>query len=79
MSFVNWMDQQPLIVKVIFSLPGIDIIWGIYRVIKGAETKSNGLLVIGILWLVLGWNILWVIDLVTTLINGKPILTDITV
>lgn len=29
-----------------------------------------------ILWAVLGWSILWILDLVTTLVLGKPILTD---
>ena len=32
-----------------------------------------GYLIIGILWIILGWNILWIIDIVTTTAMGKPI------
>lgn len=76
MKFVEWMDDLPYIVKIIFCLPGLDLIWAIYRIVKGAERNSVGLLVVGILWAVLGWSILWIIDFVTTLVLGKPILTD---
>jgi len=76
MKFVEWMDDLPYIVKIIFCLPGVDLIWAIYRIVKGAEKNSVGLLVVGILWAVLGWSILWILDLVTTLVLGKPILTD---
>lgn len=76
MKFVEWMDDLPYIVKIIFCLPGLDLIWAIYRIVKGSEKNSVGLLVVGILWAVLGWSILWILDLVTTLVLGKPILTD---
>jgi len=76
MKFVEWMDDLPFIVKIIFCLPGLDLIWAIYRIVKGSEKNSVGLLVVGILWAVLGWSILWILDLVTTLVLGKPILTD---
>lgn len=76
MKFVEWMDASPYIVKIICCLPGLNIIWAIYRIVKGVEYQNNGLLIIGILWIVLGWNILWIIDLVTTLLMGKPVLTD---
>jgi len=76
MKFVEWMDDLPYIVKIIFCLPGLDLIWAIYRIVKGAEKNSVGLLVVGILWAVLGLVILWILDLVTTLVLGKPILTD---
>ncbi|WP_025725485.1 hypothetical protein [Acholeplasma granularum] len=77
MKFIEWMDNLSFTGKIIMSLPLLDLSWGIYRIIKGAEYKNSTLLVIGILWIVLGWNILWIIDLVTTLIQGKPVLTDL--
>lgn len=76
MKFVQWMDDLPFIGKVLLCLPLLDLSWGIYRIVKGAELKNTGLLVVGIIWIVLGWNILWVIDIVTTLLMGKPVLTD---
>jgi len=76
MTFVKWMDELPYITKVIFCLPFLDILWAVYRIIKGAELKNTGLLVVGILWIVLGGWALWIVDLVTTLMLGKPVLTD---
>ena len=40
MKFVEWMDDLPYIVKIIFCLPGLDLIWAIYRIVKGAEKKQ---------------------------------------
>ena len=33
MAFVNWMDNLPLWAKIILALPGLDIIWAIYRIV----------------------------------------------
>ena len=30
MKFVEWMDELPFVVKVIFCLPLLDITWAIY-------------------------------------------------
>lgn len=66
-------DGLPWIVKIIFALPFLGFIWGIYRVIKGLETKNGVLVVIGILWIVLGWAIFWIVDLISILIYKKPV------
>ena len=73
MAFVKWMDNLPLWAKIIFALPGLDIIWAIYRIVKGAVKGKVGILVGGILWLVLGWAILWIIDIVCICIAKKPV------
>lgn len=71
-GIVKWFDEAPLWLKVIFALPGLDIIWAIYRIIKGAAYGKIGLILIGILWIVLGWAILWVIDIVSILVAKRP-------
>ncbi|MDD5293717.1 MAG: hypothetical protein PHW40_05345 [Candidatus Izemoplasmatales bacterium] len=64
-EYVKFIDGLPLILKVILALPGLDgIFYGIYRIAKGR-------LIIGILWIILGIAILWIIDLVSVLLNGK--------
>ncbi|MDD3957255.1 MAG: hypothetical protein WC351_01735 [Candidatus Izemoplasmatales bacterium] len=64
-EYVKFIDGLPLILKVILALPGLDgIFYGIYRIAKGR-------LIIGILWIILGIAILWIIDLVSVLMNGK--------
>jgi hypothetical protein len=64
-EYVSFIDGLPYIVKIILALPGFDgIFYGIYRIAKGK-------LIIGILWIVLGFAILWIIDLVSVILNGK--------
>jgi E3 ubiquitin-protein ligase DOA10 len=63
----------PWIFKIILALPVFDgIAWGIYRIAKGVSKNDTTLIVVGILWIVLGIFILWVIDLVTILLYKKP-------
>ncbi len=66
MAFIKWMDNRSTLVKILFCLPIIDIIWGIYRVV-GCFTKKeiNVLrLVLAIIWLLWAGFIGWVLDLV---------------
>ncbi len=72
MAFVNWMDNLPLWAKIILALPGLDIIWAIYRIVKGAVKGNTAILLGGILWLLLGWAILWIIDIVSICLAKKP-------
>ena len=73
-GFVKWMDNAPMLLKIIFALPGLDLIWAIYRIIKGATTGNVLLIIAGILWIILGWAILWIIDLICIIIFKKPTL-----
>lgn len=64
-EYVKFIDGLPLILKVILALPGLDgIFYGIYRICKGR-------LIIGIIWIILGIPLLWIIDIVTIILNGK--------
>ena len=75
-KFLNEIDNLPKIVKIILCLPFIDIIWAIYRIIKGATTDNVFLLVVGIVWIVFGSTVTWVVDLIGTILNDKPWLTE---
>jgi hypothetical protein len=64
-GYVKFIDGLPLILKVILALPGLDgIFYGIYRIAKGR-------VIIGILWIILGFASLWIIDIITIILNGK--------
>jgi hypothetical protein len=71
-DLVKFFDGLRWIVKLIFALPALDgILWGIYRIAKGLSTNNTMLVLIGILWIVLGFAILWIIDIVSILLNKK--------
>ena len=71
-GFVSAMDGLSKLVKIILCLPFLNIIWAIYRIVKGATEGQMIILVAGILWIFPGSCICWIIDLVTTILNGKP-------
>lgn len=75
-GFVEAIDNLPLILKILFCIPCLDIIWAIYRIIKGVETGSALLIVVGILWIIPGGMICWIADLITVILSKeRPILS----
>ena len=73
-EMVKWFENAPLWAKIIFALPGLDVIWAVFRIVKGAVKKDYSLVLIGVLWVLLGWALLWVIDIVTIIMKKHPIL-----
>ena len=71
---VKWFENAPLWLKIIFALPGIDIVWAVFRIVKGVTKKDYGLVLIGVLWILLGWLALWIVDIVSIIIKKHPIL-----
>ena len=70
---VKSFDNLPWLVKVLLCLPVLNIAWAIYRICKGADTKNTLMLVVGILWIFVGSTVLWLVDLVCTIIYKKPV------
>lgn len=73
-GLVKWFEDAPVWLKIIFALPVLDIIWAFFRIVKGAVKGKISLVIIGILWIILGWAILWVIDIVSIIVKKHPIL-----
>ncbi|MDD5885522.1 MAG: hypothetical protein PUC66_05760 [Erysipelotrichaceae bacterium] len=67
-SFCKWMDSQSRLMKILFCLPVVDVLWAIYR-IGGAIANKNALhLVLAVLWIFFGSTIGWVLDLISILL-----------
>ena len=71
-DIIKAFDKLPWIAKILLCLPVLNIAWAVYRICKGVETKNVLMLVIGIFWIVFGSTILWVVDLICTIIWKKP-------
>ena len=64
-EYIKFIDGLPFIVRVILALPVLDgIFYGIYRIAKGN-------LIVGILWIIFGSVILWIIDIFHVITEGK--------
>lgn len=73
-GFISAMDDLPLIVKIILCIPALDIIWAIYRIVKGYTQKNIIMLVVGILWIIPGVAFGWLIDIISMIVWGKLLL-----
>lgn len=70
-NLIKAFDDLPLIVKVILCIPMLDIVWSIYKIARSAD-KSNLLgIILGILTIIPGAFFIWIIDLITVLLNNK--------
>ena len=73
-SIVSQFENLPWLIKLILALPGLDIVWAVFRIVKGLTTNNLLLLIIGILWIVPGAAFGWIIDLVGVILTGHPFL-----
>ena len=76
MELIKAFDELPLIAKIIFALPVLNIVWAVYRIIKGACTSNTVMLVVGLIWVFAGASICWILDLVFLLLGKNPICTE---
>ena len=71
-GFVAAMDGLPWIVKVLLCIPVLDIVWAVYRIVKGISKKDAFMVVVGVLWIIPGCVFCWIIDIICTLFLGRP-------
>lgn len=73
MDLIKSFDNLPKIVKIILALPFLDIVWAIYRIVKGICTGNMVMLVVGIIWLIAGTAITWILDIVFLILGKQPL------
>ena len=71
-GLVDFLDNLPWIAKLIFCFPMLDIAWGVYRIVKGITTTNVLMIVFVVLWIVPGLFFGWIVDIVSTILFGKP-------
>lgn len=70
-QLIQAIDDLPPIVKIIFCLPGIDIIWNVYRLCRSIDAQNVLGVVLALILIFVGIVFFWVIDLICVLLNGK--------
>lgn len=71
-DLIKSFDNLPWIVKIILCIPVLDIVWAIYRIVKGVANNDLLLVVIGIIWIFGGCTITWLWDIITTILYKHP-------
>ncbi|MDD4103790.1 MAG: hypothetical protein PHU89_02130 [Bacilli bacterium] len=75
-SFVKWMDGLPLIVKIIFAIPLLDILWVLYRLARSVAGKKTLGTVLAVVLIIVGIPFLWLLDIITLVFLGKVLWID---
>lgn len=70
-GFIDAMDNLPLILKVVFAIPMLDIVWVIYRLCRSIDKQSTFGILLAVLLIFIGIPFLWLIDIVTILVKGN--------
>ncbi len=70
-NLITTVDNLPMLVKIILALPGIDIVWMIYRLVRSIVKENTVGIVLAIIVLVIGVPFLWLIDILCLIFMGK--------
>ena len=75
-DIIKAIDDLPLWLKIVLALPGIDIVWVVYRIIKSASKQNVIGILIGVLLIVIWIPFLWLIDILCLAFIGKVFWID---
>ena len=70
-NLINTIDNLPMLVKIILALPGIDIVWMIYRLVRSIVKQNIVGIVLAIIVLVVGVPFLWIIDILCLIFKSS--------
>lgn len=68
-DLIKAFDDLPWIVKLVLCIPGIAIVWSIYRICRSLEKNNVVGIVLGVLTIIPGAAFMWLVDLVCLLVN----------
>lgn len=75
-EYVNAFDGFSKLIKFLFALPALDILWVIYRVCKSASKNSTLGVVLGIVLIFVGFPFLWLVDMITIVTSDRVLWID---
>lgn len=70
-QLIKAMDELPFILKLILCIPPLDIVWSVYKICRSLDKKNVLGIVLGVLTIIPGAAVIWLIDLITVLVNKK--------
>ncbi len=75
-EYINAFDNLPLVLKIIFALPMLDILWAIYRLCKSLSKQNTVGIVLAVLMLIVCPALFWLVDIITLAFTGKVLWID---
>lgn len=68
-ELIKQIDALPLIVKIILAIPALDIVWGIYRIVKAVDANNTVGIIVGIVLLFVPF--MWIADIIMIILKGN--------
>ena len=75
-KLINAIDELPLIVKIIFAIPALDIIWNIYRLCRSIVNNNIIGIILSVLLLTVGLAFMWLVDIISLILAKKVLWID---
>ncbi len=75
-DIIKAFDNLPTIVKVILALPGLDIVWAVYRLCRSIDKNNVVGIILGVLMILLCPVIVWILDIITLIAYDKVLWID---
>ncbi len=75
-DIIKAFDNLPTIVKVILALPGLDIVWAVYRLCRSIDKNNTVGIILGVLMILLCPVIIWILDIITLIAYDKVLWID---
>lgn len=75
-DLINSFDNLPQWLKIVLALPGLDIVWAVYRLCRSIDKQNVLGIVLGVLMILICPVIMWLVDIITLVVYDKVLWID---
>ena len=69
-DIIKAIDNLPLLIKLILALPGLAVVWAVYRLLRSLYKNNIVGIVLAIIFIFACPTIFWIVDLITLVLKG---------
>ena len=70
-QLIKSVENLPLIIKLILAIPGLDIFWNVFRVVRSLAKENILGAVIAVVLIIIGIPFMWLVDLICLFASGN--------
>ncbi len=75
-DLISRFDNLPQWLKIVLALPGLDIVWAVYRLCRSIDKQNVLGIVLGVLMILICPVIMWLVDIITLVVYDKVLWID---
>lgn len=70
-QLIKSVENLPLIIKLILAIPGLDIFWNVFRVVRSLAKENILGAVLAVALIIIGIPFMWLVDLICLFASGS--------